>query len=208
MLGQNGELAHDHRQLAIAFHVEGEGHLVRAGRLGLRHVLVIERHARVGCLVHLKAVDDVLGRDRLAVMPARFVAKLEGDRGEVRRVGRPFGDQAIGGRGLLQAVGHQAFIDEPEAGRGLALVEDRVQAIEGADIGHAHEAALGGVRVHIVEMLEVGRVFRRADERDGVMALRRVLLRRILARGGDQARDRERQGKERSEEASWRANYA
>ena len=207
MLRQDGELAHDHRQLAIAFHVEGERHLVRAGRFGLRHVLVIERHAGIGGLVHVEAVDHVLGRDRRAVVPARLVAKLEGHRGIVGRIGRPFGDQPIGGRRLFEAVVHQALIDEPEPAGGLALVEHRVQAIERADIGHAHQAALRRVGVHVVEMLEVGRVFRRADQRDGVMALRRVFC---SARSGAARRRRGRAGQRQGEgeEASWRASYA
>ena len=163
MLGQDGELAHDHRQLAIALHVKGEGHLVWPGRFSLCHVLVVETHARVRLLVDIEAVDDVLGGDRLAVMPARLVAKLERHRGEVRRVGSPLGDQPVGRGRLFEAILHQGLVNEAETGCGFTLVEDRVQTIEGADIGHAHEAALRRVRVHIVEMLEVGRVFRRAD---------------------------------------------
>ena len=43
VLGQHVELAEDVRQLAVAFHVEGEGHLVVAGLLRLDDVLVVER---------------------------------------------------------------------------------------------------------------------------------------------------------------------
>mgnify|MGYP003694139975 CR=1 FL=1 len=98
----------------LSFDVEGEGHLVRPGLLRLRHVLVIERHARIGRLVHLEAIDDVLRRDRRSVIPACFVAELEGHRREVGRIRRPFGDQAVGGRGSSRLSCHQAFVDEAE----------------------------------------------------------------------------------------------
>ena len=181
MLGQDGELPHDHRQLAIVLHVEIEGDLVLAGRFGARHVLVVEAHARIGGLVRLEAEDHVVRRDLGAVMPARVVAELEGDRGIVGRIGRPFGDQPVGGRRLVKAVGHQILVDEAEPARRLALVENRVEAVEAADIGHAHQPAFGCVRVHEVEMLEVRRVFRLADQRQGVM-----LDGRILGQGGRQ----------------------
>ncbi len=178
MLGQDGELAHDHGQLTIALHVEAEGDLVGSGGFRLGDILVIERHARIGGLVDLEAIDDVLGRDGRAVMPARSLAELEGDRGKVGRVRGPFGDQAIGGRGLLQAVGHEGLIDEPEPGGRLALVKDGIEAVERADIGHAHDPALRRIGVHIVEMGEVGRVFGHPDQRH------RVVVLTLLAHGG------------------------
>ncbi len=95
MLRQDRELSHDHRQLAIVLGVEIEGDFVFARHFRARHVLVVEAHARIGGLVHFEAVNHVLGRDLLAVMPARLVAKLEGDRGVIVRIGRPFGDQSI-----------------------------------------------------------------------------------------------------------------
>ena len=84
----------------------------RPGLLRLLYVLVVERHTRIGRLVHLEAIDDVLRRDRRSVIPVCFVAELEGHRREVRRIRRPFGDQAIGGRSLLEAVGHEGFVEE------------------------------------------------------------------------------------------------
>ena len=177
MLGQDGELAHDHRQLAIALHVEGEGDLVRrrSPRPSTRSCSRAPMRG-LAALFDLEAEDHVLGRDRRAVMPARFVAELEGDRGEVGRVGRPFGDQPVGGRRLLQAVRHQAFVDQAEAGGRLALVEDRVEAIEGADIGHAHQAALRRVRVDKSKCLKSAGYFGVADQRHGVMAMLRLRL--------------------------------
>jgi len=188
MLRQHGKLTHDHGKLAIVLHVEIEGDLVVSGRFGARDVLVIKPHARVGGLVHLQAVNDVLRRDRRAVMPARLFAEMEGDRGIVGGIGRPFGDQAVGGRGLIEAVAHQALEHEPEPSRSLSLVEHRVEAVEAADFGHAHDPALGRVGVHIVEMGEVGRIFRGADERERVMMDGRVLGE---ARCGDEAAEEE-----------------
>ena len=51
---------------------------------------------------------------------------------------------------------------------------------EAADIGDAHHAAFRRVRIDIVELLKVGRIFRLADQRKAVVADRR-----ILGQGGD-----------------------
>ena len=188
MLGKDGELTHDHRQLAVALGVEIEGDLVGPGRLGARDVLVIEAHARVGLLVHAERIDHVLRRDGRAVLPARLVAQLERDRGIIGRIARPFGDQPVRGRGLIQTVGHQAFIDEPEPCSRLALVEHRIEAIEGADIGHAHDAAFRRIGIDIIELLEICwdiSARRSATARDGGRARPRL-----------RAGDREKQGKE------------
>ena len=66
------ELAHDVRQLAVAGAVEGERHLVLAGDLGLGHVAVVEALVRAELDGLLEAPDDVVRRDRLAVVPARL----------------------------------------------------------------------------------------------------------------------------------------
>ncbi len=188
MLRQDSELAHDHGQLAVVLHVEIEGDLVRPGRLGARDVLVIEAHARIGVFVHPERIDHVVGRDRRAVVPARFVAELEGDRGIVWRKARPLGDQPVRGRWLIETVSHQALEHEPEPSRRLALVENRVEAVERADVGHAHDAAFRRVRIHVAERFEVGGIFRLADQRQRVMVDRRVLG---VARCGQEAGEEE-----------------
>ena len=101
MLGQNRQLADDHRQLAIAFDVEFEPDLAVTDLLGLDHVLVIEREPRRRLLDGLQREDHVFRRDRLAVVKACTFAQLKGGRREVVRVRRPLGDQAVLGRGLV-----------------------------------------------------------------------------------------------------------
>ncbi len=168
MLRQHDDLANDLRQLAIVLLVEVERHFIVAGFLSLGNVLVIERVLRVVFLQRVETENHIFRRHRLAVMPARIAAQLVGCRGEIVRVGNRFGDLAVFGGRFVEASGHKLVIDQRDAGRLLALVGNEIQAVESADRGEARGAALGRVGIHVIEMLEVGAVFRLADQRGGV----------------------------------------
>jgi hypothetical protein len=96
------ELAHDLRQFAVAGSVEREGDLALAGLLGLGHVAVVGRQLRVILLERVEREDDVVRRDRLAVVPARLGTQAIGHRGEVSRVADGVGEQAVFGRNLVE----------------------------------------------------------------------------------------------------------
>src|SRR6185437_15240384 len=94
----------------------------------------------------------------------------------VMRIFYAFGDEAIGGQRLVEAARHQAVEQlarfhevVAEADERDALEDEGVEVVEGADVADLDEAALGRVRVDVVEMREVGGVFQRiAVERDAV----------------------------------------
>jgi hypothetical protein len=102
-LREHVELADDLRQLPVALDVEGEGNLVVAGLLRLDDVLVIKRGARMCFLLFIEREDDVLRRDRGAVVETSLGVDAEGHRRIVRWIGDPFGDEAVLGRRLVGA---------------------------------------------------------------------------------------------------------
>ena len=72
-----------------------------------------------------------------------------------------FGQQTIFGGDLVLRPRHQRFVDQGGGGRERAFdAGDRdIEIIEGADRNHARDAALGRIRIDVIEALEVGRVF-------------------------------------------------
>ena len=84
------------------------------------------------------------------------------------------GDEPVHRVRLVGGPGHQAVEGEVEALRGVVLADERVEAVEGqhrlgAD-GH-QPPALRRIRVHIVEMLEIGRIFQVAEGGEAVPLL-------------------------------------
>jgi len=53
--------------------------------------------------------------DRRAVLEARLRPEVEGDRAVIGRVFDAFGDEPIGGQGLVERAGHQAVIERARA---------------------------------------------------------------------------------------------
>ena len=105
-----------------------------------------------------------------------------------RRIGLDaLGDEAVERERLVRRARHQRLIDiadEPLRRRqGLDVV--RIQAVEGAEIGEIERAALGRLRVHVRQVVEVGRQGRLAVHRN--RARRRTDGRR-RSRAGPRAR--------------------
>ena len=131
VLGQDRELAEDVGQLAVALHVEREGHLVLAGLLAFDDVLVVAGVLRMRLLQRLETEDDVLGRDGRAVVEARLGSEAEGRRAVVGRIGYPFGDKAILGRFLVGTARHERVVDHAGAGGRDALDRVGIERVEG-----------------------------------------------------------------------------
>ena len=158
----------------LPFEVECEGHLAVAGLLGLDDVLVVVLRLRIGLLLRLQRVDDVLDRDRTAILEAGLGPDLEGDRGEIGGIGDPLADQAVLRRGLVRAVDHQRIVEQAKIGCLLAFEAERVEAVERAFGELPKRATLGRVRVHPIEVLEARPVFRFAHQRQSdVLGVRR-----------------------------------
>ncbi|MCY1411487.1 hypothetical protein D9M71_268750 [compost metagenome] len=94
-------------------------------------------------------------------MEARFGAQVEAHPAVVRGFLDQPGDQAVLGERLVQALLGQGVVDDADIVRRHAFADEGVEAVEAAEPGLTECPALGRVRVDVVEVLEVGRVFRR-----------------------------------------------
>ncbi len=196
MLGQDRQLADDHRQLAVALDVEDERDLIVAGLLGLGHVLVVEGEVRRRLLDGVEREDHVLGRDRLAVMEARLRTQLEGRGAEVVGKGDPFGEQAIGRRRLVGAALHQLVVEQAQADRRIAPHRKGIERVEGPKRPLPHAAALRRVGIDPVEMSEALVVGRLADQRE------RVVLGEIVRRRRGRSAKGKHEGNGRASQAT------
>ena len=127
-------------------------------------------------------------------MPARLRAQAEGDGGKILRIGEGLGEQAVGRARLVEGGGGQGLVDQAEAlfGRSLHAGDDEVEAVEGALRAEAHQAALRGVRVDVVEMREACGIFRlvRAGPNRAAMALPGLRRGREGEAGREEARQK------------------
>ena len=185
MGGQHGELAHDQRQFPIAGLVEGETHLVVRQCFGLGDVGIVAGIMRMVGGERLERENHVRCGHRLAVMPARNVVEVEFDPAEILRIGHRLRHQAVFGARLVHRIRHQRVVDESDRAR-LPLHDEWVEAVKGAIERLAQAATLRRIGVHIVEMGEVGGIFRLADQRQAVGSHR--LLRVSLRHGGQRQR--------------------
>ena len=111
----------------------------------------------------------------LGGLPAGAFAQLEGHRAIVWRVAYPLAEEAVMRRAFLPRRDHQRIEDEREtcrqASRKGASKNGRVQIVVLRGRGKLDRSALGRVRVHRIEMLEISRIFRRPDQGKRVMLL-------------------------------------
>ncbi|MNM21924.1 hypothetical protein D3C81_322920 [compost metagenome] len=94
-------------------------------------------------------------------MEACFGAQVEAHPGVVRGFLDQAGDQAVLGERLVQALLGQGVVDVADIVRRHAFADEGVEAVEAAEAGLSEDPALGRVRVDVVEVFEIGRVFRR-----------------------------------------------
>ena len=104
MLRQDGKLADNLRQLAVARRVEGEGDVVLSGFCGLGHMLEIKRILRAVGFQRIEGKDHIFGRYRLAILPFGIGAQAIGDKGKIGRKAEFFGKQPVGGGYLIHRV--------------------------------------------------------------------------------------------------------
>ncbi|MNE44691.1 hypothetical protein D3C80_1389290 [compost metagenome] len=97
----------------------------------------------------------------VAVVETRLGTQVETDPAVVGGFFDLAGHQPVFGEGFVQALAHEGVVDQADIIGGHTLVDERVEAVEATEAGLAEGAALGGVRVDVVEVLEVVRVFRR-----------------------------------------------
>jgi hypothetical protein len=185
---QDRLFADDQRHLAVVRIAEGEANAVAAQLLDLGDALVVEAQLRRALLAHhVEGVDHVVGGDRLTVVPACLRAQVEDDPRAILGHLHRLGEQAVTGERLVSRSHGQRIVETTDAGHGLALDDEGVEGVEAADVGEAHVATLRRIGVDVVEMREVGRVFRAAVHGQGMHQGLRT----------DRGRDQQQKGKQR-----------
>ena len=180
-LRENRELgSNDERQLAVLGVAEGDPDPAGIEHLGACDLR--ENDPVIGVAMRLQRLDgehDVLGGDRRAVMPTGLGPKVEDFPGAIGADLDARRDQPIGRIGLIERALEQGLEDEAlEPLHGVTPENERIQRIVCALRGKADRAALGRLRVDIVEMGEIGpvfeiasrRVFRSAASRENALA--------------------------------------
>ena len=169
VLGQHSELAQDHGQLAVVLVLEVEAHLELVLGHHLRHVGVVVAVQGITFFQEdVEGEDHILGRDRGAVVEACLGVEDEAHVAVVGSLVDLLGYQAVLGEGLVQRVIGQAVVDRADGCR-ISLGDKGVEAVETADATLAQQAALGCIRIDVLEVFEVRRVLGRlVVEGDGV----------------------------------------
>ena len=147
-----------------------------AGLFGLDDVPVIEPLTGAVLLEGVEGEDDVFGGHRLAVVPARVGTQAVFDVRKIIRMGHLLGQEAVGGGDLVLGLRDQPLVDQRDAAGDGALHSghDDIEIVEGADRDLAHHAILRGVRIDVIEALEVGGILDVAEHREGVPPGRRA----------------------------------
>ena len=162
MFRQYGQLTEDQRQLAVVAVLELEQHLERVLRDHFRYIGVVAAVERGAAFDQgVEGEHHVFGADRLAIVEASLRAQIETDPAVVRGFFDLPGDQAVFGKGLIEAGAGQGVVDQFDVVCRHPLADERVEAVETAETVLAEYTALGRIRVHVVEVLEVGRILRR-----------------------------------------------
>ena len=181
----------DQRQLPVLTGLEGELDLAWVHLLHLGDVAIIgAEEGRSFVRQDVEREDHVLGGDRAAVVEPGLRAQGEGNPGAIFGDLDGLGDQAVHRERLVGRADHQRVVNEANLRGRDAPDDEGVEAVEGADGRLLDRAALGRVRVDVVEMGEVGPVFRRAVHGQR-MADVDIPARRVRGRSGDRERKQE-----------------
>ena len=186
MLGQDRQLAHDLRQLAIFLSIEAEFDFQLIELLGAGHVAVVVAKARKALFLQsLEREDRVIGGDWRAIVPFGRGTQIENHPRTVFRKLHCLGNQSVLGVGIIRRRRHQRL--DCRAWARVAFDNERVEAVERADRVQPERAALRRCGIHIAQLLEIRPVLRISQERQR-MYLRHRSLRPQLPR--QQARER------------------
>ena len=170
-LGKDRQTAHRGRQIAEGLaRNKGEFHLV-----GVQHFhrldLFVKDRPKLGDALfghHIVAEHHVFGGQGRSVREFHILAQIEDHPGTVGGIFHRLAHVAITGADLVGGAGQDRLVHHRHQRRRDALNRIGVQRIVGAKGPLAELAALGRVRVHIVEMGQVGGIFQIAKGRDAV----------------------------------------
>ena len=127
-------------------------------------------------LIRLEGVGDIGGSQRGPIVEPRLGSELEFECVPIVRNGHRFGQQTVERIGLVQRSHHQGVETHLNARRAVALRREAVQRVEGEGtlvedpVGRrkVEQAALRRIRVHIVEVREIGWIFEIAEGRQSM----------------------------------------
>ena len=148
-------------------------------------------------LERVEREDHVVRRHRLAVVPFRLAAQTIGDGRKIVGMADRLGQQAVFGRDFVERRRHQRFVDElgrPMRSMPFTPATTTIEIVERADRDLADDAALGRVRIDVVEVLEAGRIFDVAEQRQAVAPDRLGRLRLGRVKRGKACCDPQRRG--------------
>ena len=142
--------------------LEGEFHLQWVFRDGLVDIAVITLVQRRATFHQgIEAEYDIFGANRMAIAELRFRAQVKPHPAVIRGFLDFPGNQAVGRKRLVEGLPGQGIEGQINVVGWHAFIDKRVEAVKAAQRRLAKGTALGGLRVDVVDMLEVGRIFRR-----------------------------------------------
>ena len=106
----------------------------------------------------------VIGGQRTSIGKPRLGAQVEDHPGLVLRVFDRLADQAVHRADLVGGAHHHVLVGDARQSRRTALLGIGVEAVEGAEGRFGNLAAFRRIRVHIVKMLVINRIFRIVPE--------------------------------------------
>jgi len=107
-------------------------------------------------------------------MPFRFCAQPIGNRGEVGGIAHRLGEQTVFARYFVERRHRKRVVDQligAGGERAFDACDYHVEVIEGADRDLPCHAALRRFDVDVVELLEAGRIFEVAEQRQPVLPI-------------------------------------
>jgi hypothetical protein len=114
---------------------------------------------------HVEGENDVIGRHRGPVRERRLGAQVEDRPGTVHRILDRLGNQTVHRVRLVRGGDHEAVIEHSREARCRTSQDIGVHAVEGAERPCGKLSAFRGIRVDVVEMREVDRIFQIAEGR-------------------------------------------
>lgn len=116
----------------------------------------------------IEGKGHVGGGDRAAVLEAGAGVDIQFHPAHVGRETGRFGNQRVIAAGFVVGVGEQRIVQLHRALAGYAAGSEAVEVVVGADGRQSHVTSLGRRRVDVVEMAEVGGVFRFTEKGESV----------------------------------------
>ena len=136
----------------------------------LRHLAIRGGELRIEFIECIERENNVIRRDRLAVMPFCFRPQPKCGRGEIVRIAHRLGKQSIFARYFVKRRHEQRLVDEIDAldERAFDAGDRHIEVVEGTERDLARRAAFRRFRIDVVELLETGRIFQVAEQRYAV----------------------------------------